>query len=292
MDLRLVGIAAALGSAASWAVGSVLFQRLGEHLSPLAMTLAKGIVSVVLLALAVLLNGYEKINQTDLLLLIFSGLLGIALGDTFFFQALQDLGAHALVILGMFGQVLTVFLAVLFLGENPTPTQWTGIVFVILGVSAVLFSKIVQEKTDSRLKGILFGLASVMCMSVSLIIAKEGLESVSTIQATLVRMLSGTTGMLFFGMATQKIRRWMLPFQNWRLVLSFLISVCVITFGGFWLSLVAIKYVDVAIAHTLNSTEPLFVLPLAVIFLKEKITLRAILGTIVTTTGVVFLCVG
>jgi len=69
-----------------------------------------------------------------------------------------------------------------------------------------------------------------------------------------------------------------------------IISVAVITFGGFWLSLVAIKYIDVSIANTLNSTEPLFVLPLAVIFLKEKVTLSAIVGTFITVIGIVLLC--
>jgi predicted methyltransferase len=38
---NVIGITAALGSAASWAVGSFLFKSLGEVFSPLAMTLSK-----------------------------------------------------------------------------------------------------------------------------------------------------------------------------------------------------------------------------------------------------------
>ncbi len=84
----------------------------------------------------------------------------------------------------------------------------------------------------------------------------------------------------------------MLPFREPRLLGLFVVSVCVVTFGGFWLSLVAIKYVDVSIAYTLNSTEPLFILPLAVLILKEKITLRALLGTVVALAGIACLCLG
>jgi len=46
------------------------------------------------------------------------------------------------------------------------------------------------------------------------------------------------------------------------------------------------------VANTLNSTEPLFVLPLAVIFLKEKVTLLTIFGTLVATAGIAVLVGG
>ena len=71
----------------------------------------------------------------------------------------------------------------------------------------------------------------------------------------------------------------------------FAISVCVVTFGGFWLSIVAYKYAQLSVASTLTSTEPVFALALAAIFLKERVTPRAVGGTFATVTGVAFLCV-
>lgn len=288
--MREIGIAAALGSAASWAVGSILFKQLGERISPLALTLSKGVVSVGLLGVATLLVGYEEIGQQPLLLLIVSGVLGIALGDTFFFEALQNLSPHVLVVLLMLGQVVTVILAVLFLQEMPAPIVWFGIVLVVFGISIVLFSKLTEESSKSNLRGVVFGLLSVLCMSISIIIAKKALDSVSTIQATFIRMLAGTLGMFLFGLSTRRLARWIVPFKDTKLIGFFLFSVCVVTFGGFWLSLVGVKYVDVAVANTLNSTEPLFVIPLAAIFLKEPISLKEIVGTIIATAGIMLIC--
>lgn len=288
--MREIGIAAALGSAASWALGSILFKQLGERISPLALTLSKGVVSVGLLGIATLLVGYEEIGQQPLLLLIVSGVLGIALGDSFFFEALQNLSPHVLVVLLMLGQVVTVILAVLFLQEMPAPIVWFGIGLVVLGISIVLFSKLTGESNKSNLRGVVFGLLSVLCMSVSIIIAKKALDSVSTIQATFIRMLAGTLGMFLFGLSTQRLARWIVPFKDTKLIGFFLFSVCVVTFGGFWLSLVGVKYVDVAIANTLNSTEPLFVIPLAAIFLKEPISLKEIVGTLIATAGIALIC--
>ncbi|AKG22936.1 DMT family transporter [Calothrix sp. 336/3] len=290
MDAKVIGITAALASSASWAIGSILFKRLGESISPLAMTLAKGSVSVILLGLTLSITGYSGVNRESLVLLIISGLLGISLGDTFFFEALQNLGPHALVILLMLGEVITAMLAVIFLGEMPTPTVWLGIFLVILGVAIVIFPKLSGEQQASSTRGIIFGLLSVLCMSVSIIFAKQGLSSLSTIQATFIRMAAGTAGMLCFGTLTNRLGSWAVPFKDRNIIYLFIISVSIVTFGGFWLSLVAIKYVNVAVANTLNSIEPLFVMPLAAIFLKEKFSTQALWGTIVTTFGIVLIC--
>jgi drug/metabolite transporter (DMT)-like permease len=289
LELRLIGMLAALGSALAWAIGSILFKRLGESIPPLAMTLAKGIVSVVFLGLSLVFTQFEGVETSAVLLLILSGVLGIALGDTFFFIALQDLSPHALALLLMSGQVLTAVLAIVFLQEIPSLWGWLGIFLVMAGIQIVLGAKLSLEGAKRR--GVIFGFLAVLCMSVSLLVAKAGLESMSTLQATFIRMLAGTVGMLSFGLVTKQVKRWMLPFRDPSLIAFFLISVCVVTFGGFWLSLVAVKYVDVAIASSLNSIEPVFILPLAAVFLKEQVTSRAIVGTLVATSGVVLLIV-
>jgi len=289
MEPKLLGIAAALGSAASWALGSILFKRLGERLSSPAMTLVKQILSVLLLTGALGFVGFQQLPPATMGLLMLSGLLGIALGDTFFFAALQDLGPVALVVLLTLGQVLTVALAVVILGESPSPWAWVGIVLVICGVGTVLLAKIRGEQGATGRRGLAFGLASVACMSVSVIIAKMGLESVSALQATFLRMAAGAVAMFLFGLASGKLRGWVSPFRDLRLGAEFLAAVVLITFGGFWLSLVAIKYVDVSLANTLASVEPVLVLPFAVVFLREKASWSTILGTLVTVAGVVIL---
>jgi len=289
MDAKIIGMAAALGSAMSWALGSVLFRRLGDHLPPVALTFAKGIASVALLGAAVSVIGFEALDRDTWLLLIFSGLLGIALGDTLFFLALNSLGAHVVVILFTLGQVLTVVLAVLWLGEQPQPLDWAGIALVLAGVTVVMWHRIGTEEGRTRIRGIVYGLLSVMAMSVSIIIAKEALETTGTIQATFVRMLAGTVGIFLFGQFGGRLFSDLGPLRKPQVLGLFLISVTIVTFGGFWLSLAAIAHVDVAIANTLNATEPLFVLPLAAIVLKEKITPPVILGSLFTVAGIILI---
>ncbi|MEQ1638145.1 MAG: DMT family transporter [Methylococcales bacterium] len=294
MDQQVIGSLAALGSAASWALGAILFKQLGEHLPPAAMTLAKGVISTLLLGCVLTWIGYEAVDQKTLGLLIGSGLLGIALGDTFFFAALRNLSAYVVVVFFMLGQVLTALFAILWFGEIVAPPAIVGIVLTIFGITLVLWSQCWDEKDPgaSNVTGIFYGLLSMLCMSGSVLIAKQALNVTPTIQATFIRMLAGMLGVMIFSLFTRQTLGFIKPFANVKFSLQFLVSVGIVTFGGFWLSMVGIKYLDVAIANTLNSTEPLFALPLAVIFLKERVTPLIILGCLISICGVILLTGG
>src|SRR5258706_10586877 len=173
MDSKTIGILAALGCAASWALGAVLFKKVGEQLSSPAMTLVKSFMSAALLGLCLLLVGYTRVSTETLLLLLFSGVLGIALGDTLFFAALKELTPHTLIMLLTGGQVLTVVLAVVFLGERPTPLAWLGIALVIAGIFIVVRANVSGKKERARLRGIILVALSTCCMSVSYIITEN-----------------------------------------------------------------------------------------------------------------------
>lgn len=290
LDANVIGVAAALVSAASWSVGALLFSRLGESLSSFAMTLVKGGLSVVLLGiLTLVLRGYSDIGTRAYAYLALSGLLGIAVSDTFFFSALKELGPRALVLLATLGQVVTVLLAVVFLGERLPLWGWIGVALIISGIATGIFSGGSQQGKSS-LKGIVLGLVSVLSMSVSVILTKKGLEGVSAVFATLIRMFAGTLGMLLIGVLTLRLRKWVTPFNDPVLAARFFVAVCVITIGGFWMAVVAFKYTSVAVATSLISTEPLFILPLSVFVLKEKLTPHAVAGAVIAVAGVITLC--
>ena len=289
MDERLIGAAAALGSAASWALGSVLFKKLGDELPPVALTFAKGVVGAALLALVLAPGGFSGIEPWPLALLVLSGLLGVALGDTLFFMALRDLGAHSVVVLLTLGQVFTVLLAVIWLSERPSAGEWAGIAFILTGVTVVMWVRLSGESGATGLAGIGWGLAAVVFMAVSIVVAKQALATTGSVQATFIRMLAGTIGIFLFAAPTRQLVTFLKPLRAPRFAGLFLVSVTVVTFGGFWLSLFAIKQVDVAVANTLGSTEPLFVLPFAAFVLREAITPVVVVGSTLACLGIMLL---
>jgi drug/metabolite transporter (DMT)-like permease len=294
MNLGIIGIAAALTSAASWALGSILFKKIGEKVSPFGMTLTKGILGIILLGIAYALYGFESVPLNAAGMLFISGIIGIAVGDTLFFAALQYLGPKVQIIFFMLGQVMTAMLGLLILKEMPLLLQWIGIAVTLIGAATVLWKKIFSDSENQKtaLRGVIFGLLAMFSFSISLIIAKQAMITVSALSAVLVRMGAGTFGILVYGLFGRKVRIWLVPFQDIRMVVFFFVSVCIITFGGFWLSLVAIKLLDIAVASTLGATEPLFVLPLTLIILKERIAPVEVIGAILTVCGVVIIIIG
>lgn len=253
------------------------------------MTLAKGGISVLLLSLVAPVAGWQLIPPWALWSLLLSGVLGIAVSDTCFFAALKGLSPLVMVLLMMLGQVLTVIFAVVFLHEILSPLVWVGVVLILAGVGVVVAPNLSGDQAGIKWRSVLLGLASVVSMAVSIIMAKKALDITPTVQATLLRMFAGTAGMFVLGASTNQLRSWMNPFQDRKLTGLFLITVAIVTFGGFWLSLVAIKYLNVCVANTLIATEPLFVLLFSAIFLAERPSRQSVLGSVIALAGVTLL---
>jgi drug/metabolite transporter (DMT)-like permease len=287
---HLVGVGAALASAASWAVGTILFKGIGENFSASAMTLVKSLLSVLLLAISLIFVGWTRVPFPSLGWLILSGLIGIAAGDTFFFAALRILPVHQLVVLMMLAPGITLSLAILFLGEMPSPIAWLGIAMVLSGVALTLGADL-RHRRDARgaPTGLILGLLSVLCMGVSVIIAKIGLNTMPALQATFLRMAAGSVGMLIVGTARMQLKGWLAPLRDGGLKWRFALAVAIVTFGGFWLALFSVKRLEVSIANTLLATEPLFALPLSVLWLRERPVALAWSGAAVAFPGALLL---
>jgi len=282
-----LGSLAALTSAAAWAFGSILFRRLGDAVSPLGMNLGKGIIGMLYLGVMLLVFGIEPITNRDFLFLGISGLLGITFGDTFFFKALLSLGPRLTILLGALGPVFTIILAVVFLQEKLSLLAWTGISLTIIGVIWVLWEQLPQEEINKNwVSGIKYAFLSVLCMSVGIIFAKIGVTSCSPLQSTFIRIFWSAAGLTIWGSATGQLRNWLLPLRKPHLLKLILFAVFVAIFGGFYLFLFALKYIDASVATVLNSTTPLFILPMTAFILKEKVTPRTIIGATVAVCGI------
>lgn len=280
-----IGIVAALLSAASWAFGTVLFDKIGKVVPYIGLTFLKGVVSIILMiALLIATGGLQQIEVRDFLFLALSGFIGIAIGDSLFFKSLQDLGAKIQVVFFLLGQIFTMFLSMLLLGELLSTEQYFGATILLMGIAFVVWEK--HEDHPNKTRGIVCGLLSIACFSASSIMVKIAIGDVEVVTATFYRLIFGTIFTLGFGVAAKRFATWIKPLKNGRLSALLILNVVVITYGGFLLSMVAIKYIPVSLASVLSTTEPIFVLLLAYLINKEKVSRREIIGTFITLLGV------
>lgn len=248
------------------------------------ITFLKGVFSILLMiALILFTGGLYSIGWWEFTFLSLSGIIGIAIGDSLFFKSLQDLGAKIQVIFFLLGQVLTMVLSLLFLGEILSAEQYIGASILLGGVVVMTWGT--QTNHPNKTRGIVLGLLSMFCFSVSAIMVKAAISDVPVITATFYRMLFGTIFTLGYGVASKNFKSWILPLRDKKLCGLFILNVIVITYGGFLLSMAAIKYISVSLASVLSATEPIFVLLLAFLLNKEKVTLREFVGAAITLVG-------
>jgi len=288
---ELVGIIAALASAASWAVGAILLKPYAEQLPAMGLAFVKGTLGLFVLGTTILALGPHEIGWRTFWTLLFSGALGIGVADSLFFRALRELSSHSVVQLMLLGQVVTIALAVLFLGESLRIPQWIGVALVVAGVWVVLSDRNPDQKNSGSRRGILYGLVSVLAMAVSVTMAKDVLDSVDALSATFIRIAGGVVAIFLIASALGRAGgEWWRPLvADWRVTARFCAIAIFVTFGGFFLSLLALKYAQLAIANTLLSTEPLFVLLIAALSFGERPEPRRLLGSLVSVAGVGFI---
>jgi len=111
----------------------------------------------------------------------------------------------------------------------------------------------------------------------------------SAISATLVRV--GVAGLLLalFNFFQGKLRGHLAAMKDGRALLQISAGSLTGPVLGVILSLVAIAHAHIGVASTLMSLTPVMLLPVSHFLFREKITPRAIIGTLVALLGVVML---
>lgn len=142
-----IGEIFALVAAASWAVGSLLFARIGTRVAPGAMNLGKCVAAAVVLSLARAALSKElgpiAWPAEAALLLAASGLVGLTIGDTAYFGALVALGVPRAILLLSAAPVFATLGGVALLGEHVGGREALGIGLTLGGIALVVAGRLV-----------------------------------------------------------------------------------------------------------------------------------------------------
>lgn len=135
---------AALSAAFLWALSSIVYTRLGGRIAPLQLNLIKGVIAIVLILLTLVVRG-ELLVSTDagrFFMLALSGVLGIGIGDTAYFAALNSIGPRRTLLMETLSPAFVAVLAGLFLQEKLVSTAWMGILLTLFGVVWVIGERV------------------------------------------------------------------------------------------------------------------------------------------------------
>jgi len=297
----------ALGTAIAWGVAVVLFKRAGDTVPPLVLNLFKNIVGVILLGLTLLgvslvdagesWNAARQFPLRDIVILMISGILGIAVADTLFFHALNRCGVGLMSIVDCSYSPCVILCSYLMLGETLTRYHAFGGLLILAAVFIASRHAPPPGRTRGQIAGgIALGVLAMALMAYGIVLAKPILDpdkgNFPLLWATMLRMLAGTAALaltLVSGARRAACRVTFRPSAVWWFSLP-------AAFFGAYISMVlwvaGFKYAKAGIASILNQTSVIFALLLATLFLHEPLSRRKLLAVFLAIIGVVVIVLG
>ena len=263
-----IGVAAALAAALCWTLASGLWRRLPTSLGPAELNLLKNLIALAL-QVPLLVGSAPTLPLGPTGLLLLSGVLGIALGDSFYFAALRRLGTRRTLTFDAGGPAVTAAAGCLLLAEWPGPRQWLGIALISLAVVVVARQRPMAEagvglEAHQRL-GVVLALAALLCGGAGALLARAALRTsgLDPWHAATLRLLAATLVLLpLLGRLMTHLRRPRPrpPGRRWLLVLA---ATLLGTSAGIGLQQLALARLPGGLAVALLATAPVMAVPLA-----------------------------
>lgn len=195
-----------LVASAIWAFTMIMAVVPASHLGSVAFNRYRMLcASLILTTAALIINGYQNFNYEWIFYLVFSGIVGIGLGDLALYASLNRLGPRLAELLFATNALFAIIFGITFFNETLTFRRFIGISLICGGTFlTLLFSD--EKKKDSRFAttnlpvylAVICGLISAACQAGGQAIAKPALDQgANPIAASSIRMITALLWHLF-----------------------------------------------------------------------------------------------
>jgi drug/metabolite transporter, DME family len=290
----LSGALLALLAALLWSVASVLLTVAARRIHVLPLNLVRCATAALFFwALLPWFGGVDAlagITGIAWLWLVVSVLANLVIGDTLYFGAMHLAGVSWAMPVAAINPLWSVLLAAAFLGE---PLSWSlvgGALLVVAGV--VCISRTTDQASRGPSgdqgrwrKGMLMALAASLLWAVGNVTIKLAATGVEAVVVSAARQLLAAG--LLFGACLPR-GRWREPRglngKSWAILLF---ASLLGTGVGALLWVMSIQQIGAGRSSILISTAPMLAIPFSMLWLGERPTRWTIVGTALTTAGIV-----
>ena len=241
------------------------------------------------LLMALIVNPNFSLGAVSSKTLVFLVLSGLSTGASWlcYFRALSKGDINKVVPIDKSSTVLTIILAVIFLGEKVTLYKTLGVVFIAIGTLLMIEKKDTEKKSEGE-GWLIYALLSAFFASLTTILGKIGIEGVESNLGTAIRTavvivmsfimvaFTGKTGEI------KKIDKKELGF----ILLSGLST------GASWLCYYkALQDGEAGIVVPIDKLSILVTIAFSYIVFKERLSKKAMLGLVMIVFGTLVLLV-
>ena len=292
--MPLVGELSALLTAGLWAGSAMVFAAATARAGSMPVNVARLLLATLYLAVLIAVMGFGmRISFSQGVYLCISGVIGLAIGDSFLFNAFRELGPRITMLIMSTAPAVAALLAYILLHETLSFYGIVGILITLAGVAMVVLERNPNAPhVPVAWRGVLFAAIAAAGQGVGLIFAKlaflEG--EINGFVATLIRILGSLVVMLPIGIAAARSSdAFRTLMTDRRAFVLTAIGAVLGPFLGISFSLIAVANTSVGIAATIMATVPILMLPLVHFIHREKLSWKAIMGAVIAVVGVAVL---
>ena len=236
--------------------------------------------------------------------LALSGLVGYVFGDYCLFNSYIIFGSRYGQLFMTLAPPMAGVAGWLMLSESMSWHSWLAMLVTLTGIAISILARGGENhKLTLKLpfKGVLFGIGAGVGQGVGLVLSKIGLEhyalsipsdapkAVATMMpfaGTYIRAVAGFVGFFLILALTKQLQQVGRACHDRKGMLFATLTTFFGPFLGVSLSLMAVQYAKAGIASTLMALTPvLIIVPYALIH-KQKISIKEVIGTLITMIGV------
>ncbi len=302
MIAETIGQLAALGASFFWSLSSVFFTLSGRRVGSPVVNRTRLLFAVVFVVLTHrLLQGTFLPADADgyrWFWMGLSGFIGYVIGDGFLFQGFVLIGPRLSMLLMALAPVFSTIMAWLLLDEQLSPVELVAIGLTVGGIMIVVAdrqngnsSAVLVTSRRGYLIGVLCGLGAAMGQAGGMLASRIGLEGgYPALSGNLIRVVVAAAAIWLIALPGGQAQGTFRLLRQKPDALRYIAAGSFVgPFVGVWLALLAVQNAPLGVATTLTSLMPIFLLPISRVLFKDKITKRAILGTVVAVIGTALL---
>lgn len=297
-----LGEYAALLTAVFWTITAIAFESAGKKVGSLSTNLIRLFLAFIFIGI------YSQITRGSFLpldaslhnwiWLSLSGLVGFVIGDLLLFEAYVVIGSRISMLIMSLTPPITAFFGWLILGEVLTTQNTLGMILTLFGIMLVVLDRKsknngTEEKKNKKIKlsypivGILLAFGGAVGQGGGLVLSKLGMQDFNPFAATQIRVITGLAGFTILFIFMKRWKKVIEAIKNREAMTRLSIGAFFGPFLGVSFSLLSVKHTTTGVASTIMAIVPVLIIPPAVIFFKEKITLKEVIGSIIAVGGVI-----
>jgi DME family drug/metabolite transporter len=293
----MIGEVAALGAAICWTVSAVLYKEALLKTKPISANIVRlSCTSVILLASLIVVGKLGVLTSLPVYAVVLacvSGIIGLGVGDTLYLMSLNLVGVARAVPITCTYPLFSLLWAIFLVKEPVTLSVVLGAVVIVLGIWLLgLEEKTIATELEKKVlaKGVVFALATAVVWSISIAMIDMAVTlpetgtldhalAINTIRViTIALLLLALSPIIDRGFGFAKVQKRTLA----ALIVGGMVA---LGLGWFFLTYSFINTPQ-AQAVPISSTTPLFSTLSGMVLLRERVTARNALGSMIIVVGI------